>query len=155
MDLLTFYPGGNCEWSLPCPANNVFSREDETPFLFKSGVIVVKMMVLTLTRTVFPSQCQIILILSHWTQVFPNSSVPMSDFGMISNFTEVGNVEPTAEPVPTPIGLPPFPGKNFIIPMYFFIFFLSFFGNLLVILTLVKNRRMRTVTNVLLLNLVS
>ncbi|XP_035709242.1 cholecystokinin receptor [Folsomia candida] len=83
----------------------------------------------------------------------------MSDFGMgsmsqnmISNFTEVGT-GPTSEPAPTPIGLPPFPGKNFIIPMYFFIFFLSFFGNLLVILTLIKNRRMRTVTNVLLLNL--
>lgn len=47
-----------------------------------------------------------------------------------------------------------FPGKNVIIPLYTLIFFLSIFGNLMVILTLARNRRMRTVTNVLLLNLV-
>jgi cholecystokinin-like receptor len=48
----------------------------------------------------------------------------------------------------------PFPGKSIIIPLYTLIFFLSFIGNLLVILTLARNRRMRTVTNVFLLNLV-
>ncbi|CAL8116058.1 unnamed protein product [Orchesella dallaii] len=46
-----------------------------------------------------------------------------------------------------------FPGRNVIIPLYTLIFILSFVGNLMVILTLARNRRMRTVTNVLLLNL--
>jgi|JYMV01.1.fsa_nt_gi hypothetical protein len=40
-----------------------------------------------------------------------------------------------------------------LIPLYSLIFFLSVVGNILVILTLVQNKRMRTVTNVFLLNL--
>jgi len=48
-----------------------------------------------------------------------------------------------------------FPGKTVIIPLYSLIFLLSVVGNLLVIFTLAKNRRMVTVTNVFLLNLVS
>lgn len=39
------------------------------------------------------------------------------------------------------------------IPLYVIIFLLSVIGNVLVILTLIQNRRMRTVTNVFLLNL--
>ena len=39
------------------------------------------------------------------------------------------------------------------IPLYTLIFLLSIIGNSLVILTLIRNRRMRTVTNVFLLNL--
>ena len=39
------------------------------------------------------------------------------------------------------------------IPLYVVIFLLSVVGNILVILTLIQNRRMRTVTNVFLLNL--
>ena len=39
------------------------------------------------------------------------------------------------------------------IPLYVIIFLLSVVGNILVILTLIQNRRMRTVTNVFLLNL--
>ncbi|CAH0717460.1 unnamed protein product, partial [Brenthis ino] len=42
---------------------------------------------------------------------------------------------------------------RFILPPYFLIFLLSIFGNCLVIATLASNRRMRTVTNVYLLNL--
>lgn len=45
--------------------------------------------------------------------------------------------------------------NNLIIPLYAVIFLLSVVGNLLVILTLAQNKRMRTVTNVYLLNLVS
>ena len=48
-----------------------------------------------------------------------------------------------------------FPLKSVIIPLYTLIFFLAVVGNALVMITFVKNRRMRTVTNVLLLNLVS
>lgn len=48
-----------------------------------------------------------------------------------------------------------FPGRVVIVPLYTLIFILSFIGNLMVILTLARNRRMRTVTNILLLNLVS
>ncbi|KAL5286652.1 CCKAR.2 family protein [Megaselia abdita] len=42
---------------------------------------------------------------------------------------------------------------QFQIPFYMVILMLSIFGNLLVITTLVQNRRMRTITNVFLLNL--
>jgi len=45
--------------------------------------------------------------------------------------------------------------ENLIIPLYGTIFFLSIVGNSLVLITLAKNKRMRTVTNVYLLNLVS
>lgn len=40
-----------------------------------------------------------------------------------------------------------------VVPLYILIFCLAVIGNILVILTLVQNKRMRTVTNVLLLNL--
>uniref|UniRef100_A0A182N401 G-protein coupled receptors family 1 profile domain-containing protein n=1 Tax=Anopheles dirus TaxID=7168 RepID=A0A182N401_9DIPT len=43
--------------------------------------------------------------------------------------------------------------NQLIIPLYAIIFLLSVVGNLLVILTLAQNKRMRTVTNVYLLNL--
>jgi hypothetical protein len=45
--------------------------------------------------------------------------------------------------------------NNVIVPLYLVIFLLSVVGNSLVILTLAQNKRMRTVTNVYLLNLVS
>lgn len=45
--------------------------------------------------------------------------------------------------------------SKLIIPLYVIIFFLSVVGNFLVLVTLVRNKRMRTVTNVYLLNLVS
>lgn len=46
-------------------------------------------------------------------------------------------------------------GAEVMIPLYSIIFILSVLGNILVIVTLTQNRRMRTVTNVFLLNLVS
>lgn len=45
--------------------------------------------------------------------------------------------------------------SQLIIPLYVIIFVLSIVGNSLVLVTLVRNKRMRTVTNVYLLNLVS
>jgi uncharacterized membrane protein YadS len=45
--------------------------------------------------------------------------------------------------------------SDIIIPLYVIIFVLSVAGNSLVLITLAQNRRMRTVTNVFLLNLVS
>lgn len=45
--------------------------------------------------------------------------------------------------------------NSVIVPLYAVIFLLSVVGNSLVILTLAQNKRMRTVTNVYLLNLVS
>lgn len=44
---------------------------------------------------------------------------------------------------------------SLVIPLYVIIFLLSVVGNILVVLTLVKNKRMRTVTNIYLINLVS
>ena len=46
-------------------------------------------------------------------------------------------------------------GAEVMIPLYSVIFVLSVVGNILVIVTLTQNRRMRSVTNVFLLNLVS
>lgn len=45
--------------------------------------------------------------------------------------------------------------SQLMIPLYITIFILSILGNTLVLFTLVRNKRMRTVTNVYLLNLVS
>nr|CAH0113590.1 unnamed protein product [Daphnia galeata] len=45
-------------------------------------------------------------------------------------------------------------GSEVMIPLYSVIFILSVLGNILVIVTLTQNRRMRTVTNVFLLNLI-
>lgn len=45
--------------------------------------------------------------------------------------------------------------SKLIIPLYVIIFVLSVGGNSLVLLTLFRNKRMRTVTNVYLVNLVS
>lgn len=45
--------------------------------------------------------------------------------------------------------------SDLIIPLYVVIFVLAIVGNLLVLITLAQNKRMRTVTNVYLLNLVS
>lgn len=45
--------------------------------------------------------------------------------------------------------------SKLIIPLYVIIFLLSVIGNTLVLVTLAQNKRMRTVTNVYLLNLVS
>ena len=50
---------------------------------------------------------------------------------------------------PPPLDL----GGEIRIPLYSLIFFLSVVGNALVIVTLIQNKRMRTVTNVFLLNL--
>lgn len=44
--------------------------------------------------------------------------------------------------------------SQLIIPLYVIIFLLSIVGNFMVLVTLARNRRMRTVTNVYLLNLV-
>lgn len=45
--------------------------------------------------------------------------------------------------------------ESLIVPLYGIIFLLSIVGNSLVLITLARNKRMRTVTNVYLLNLVS
>ncbi|ELT89517.1 hypothetical protein CAPTEDRAFT_108837 [Capitella teleta] len=53
----------------------------------------------------------------------------------------------TSSPPPQPLG------GEIRIPLYCLIFILSLVGNILVIMTLVQNKKMRTVTNVFLLNL--
>ncbi|KAG8231107.1 hypothetical protein J437_LFUL010105 [Ladona fulva] len=58
---------------------------------------------------------------------------------------------PTSTAAPSPAG---FEG-GLIVPLYVLIFVLSVGGNCLVLATLAQNKRMRTVTNVFLLNLVS
>lgn len=45
--------------------------------------------------------------------------------------------------------------SKIIVPLYIIIFLLSIIGNFSVLVTLLRNKRMRTVTNVYLLNLVS
>uniref|UniRef100_A0A182W4X1 G-protein coupled receptors family 1 profile domain-containing protein n=1 Tax=Anopheles minimus TaxID=112268 RepID=A0A182W4X1_9DIPT len=82
--------------------------------------------------------------------------------------TMVGTSNLTGDFGSTAVSLPPGSGHHtgtggrggdssfqnqLIIPLYAIIFLLSVVGNLLVILTLAQNKRMRTVTNVYLLNL--
>lgn len=55
---------------------------------------------------------------------------------------------------PPPFQSPPLTVDEIVtLPLYSLIFILSVVGNLLVIITLIQNKRMRTVTNVFLLNL--
>jgi hypothetical protein len=72
---------------------------------------------------------------------------PSSEFTMLENATAV------------PVSVVTKKGGNFetdlIVPLYAVIFILAVVGNSLVLITLLQNRRMRTVTNVFLLNLVS
>ena len=80
-----------------------------------------------------------------------------SERGVMINVSWSSEASSTSMGTPTRntnAGLNVFEGK-LIIPLYVTIFFLSVLGNSLVLVTLVQNKRMRTVTNVYLLNLVS
>lgn len=69
----------------------------------------------------------------------------------LSNLTTTDPNRPTK---PLVFQSPPLPLADILtIPMYALIFILAVVGNLLVIMTLIQNKRMRTVTNVFLLNL--
>lgn len=77
----------------------------------------------------------------------------------VTGFTRFSTVTSEIANVTSPI-IPQSSGQdslleNLIIPLYGIIFFLSIVGNSLVLITLARNKRMRTVTNVYLLNLVS
>lgn len=78
----------------------------------------------------------------------------MQDFHSNGNVSEPAGDGMVGGDDGTESGSSEFPGKSVIIPLYSLIFLLSVVGNLLVILTLARNRRMVTVTNVFLLNLV-
>ena len=83
-------------------------------------------------------------------QVFNDSSLYNLTFDLnttVHNLTIMMET-PVRRPAP-PMQL----GGAVRIPLYSIIFLLSVVGNTLVILTLIQNRRMRTVTNVFLLNL--
>ncbi|XP_064609483.1 cholecystokinin receptor type A-like [Liolophura sinensis] len=57
------------------------------------------------------------------------------------------------ESTPESVAISPALGKEILIPLYSAMFLLSLVGNTLVIVTLIQNKRMRTVTNVFLINL--
>lgn len=84
--------------------------------------------------------------------LFYNDSIdgPIIEFPSLLNFSSKNN----SASVKTSGGFSAME-KHVIVPLYSIIFLLSFSGNLLVLLTLARNKRMRTVTNVYLLNLVS
>lgn len=81
------------------------------------------------------------------TAAAPSSSSSSSSSVIISS--SIGSTMATPVATTTSLGLM---GKVQI-PMYAIIFLLAVIGNSLVILTLVQNKRMRTITNVFLLNL--
>lgn len=93
------------------------------------------------------------------------SASSSSSSGNVSAYLDdMKNSTITASPDSTVIIIPPVKATNtsensyqnsVIIPLYAVIFGCCVIGNLLVILTLAQNKRMRTVTNVYLLNLVS
>lgn len=93
------------------------------------------------------------------------SASSISSSGNVSAYLDdMKNSTITASPDSTVIIIPPVKATNtsensyqnsVIIPLYAVIFGCCVIGNLLVILTLAQNKRMRTVTNVYLLNLVS
>lgn len=71
----------------------------------------------------------------------------------LSNITTTDSSGSTMHRYP-PYQSPPLqPADIITIPLYSLIFILAVVGNLLVIVTLIQNKRMRTVTNVFLLNL--
>lgn len=74
-------------------------------------------------------------------------------FVPVYNFTEVPTTLPEQNIVPKSTSS--VFESGLIIPLYVAIFILSVVGNSLVAITLAQNKRMRTVTNVYLLNLVS
>lgn len=57
------------------------------------------------------------------------------------------------ESTPQSVDISPALGVEIVIPLYSAMFLLSLVGNTLVIVTLIQNKRMRTVTNVFLINL--
>lgn len=74
----------------------------------------------------------------------------MNDSESWDNWTYVSENVPT---VVTSSGVDWWGAGRIQIPLYSLIFLLAVVGNVLVILTLVQNQRMRTITNVFLLNL--
>lgn len=72
----------------------------------------------------------------------------------IVNFTTLMDNSTRLPSPQSPFQSPPLQTSSIVtIPLYVLIFVLSVVGNLLVIITLVQNKGMRTVTNVFLLNL--
>lgn len=94
-----------------------------------------------------------------------SNSVTMSDYSSNSDIDRsfVSNVTQTSTMtsiVNVTLSTVTRPGQTnlletLIVPLYGIIFLLSVVGNSLVLITLARNKRMRTVTNVYLLNLVS
>ena len=89
-----------------------------------------------------------------WTETVNSTSVQYANSSgtLIYNDT----VSAVTEPYPRArvFQSPPLETQQIItIPIYCLVFLLSFVGNQLVIITLIQNKRMRTVTNVFLLNL--
>lgn len=69
----------------------------------------------------------------------------------LSSFKNTSTLNKSVKNVQTPIS--PIDSGTWIIFLYSVIFLLAVIGNLLVILTLIQSRRMRTITNLFLLNL--
>lgn len=90
-----------------------------------------------------------VLTMEEISTILNSSLLRMRETSTISTFVEVRNTSVSSKSAANAYEW------RFILPPYFLIFMLSITGNCLVIATLASNRRMRTVTNVYLLNLVS
>lgn len=125
-----------------CPVNYDGRRDNESDFITVTGVSLKFSLVPTTATVIKPtindSDMTVIEGNHNWTDLF----------------STVGSVAgPSASSAAGAAG-GGF-GAEVMIPLYSVIFVLSVVGNILVIVTLTQNRRMRTVTNVFLLNLVS
>jgi cholecystokinin-like receptor len=91
---------------------------------------------------------------------YSNSSVVWDDFFTTSSYTQFTVAGDSVSVVTNVSTFSVSSGgsvfeSDLIIPLYVVIFVLAIVGNSLVLITLAQNKRMRTVTNVYLLNLVS
>jgi cholecystokinin-like receptor len=91
---------------------------------------------------------------------YSNSNVLWDDFFTTSSYTPFTVTSGSVSDVTNVSNMSAGSGgsvfeSDLIIPLYVVIFVLSIVGNSLVLITLAQNKRMRTVTNVYLLNLVS
>lgn len=91
-----------------------------------------------------------VLKMEEISTILNSSLLRMRETSTISTFVAVRNTSVVAGKVASNAY-----EWRFILPPYILIFMLSIAGNFLVIATLTSNRRMRTITNVYLLNLVS
>lgn len=89
----------------------------------------------------------------NYTNVVVNNIIKNISIGLLNGTIGLNGSSKSEQPFRNQTHVPVDNGLISVIPLYSVIFFLAVIGNSLVILTLVQNKRMRTITNLFLLNL--